>query len=103
MSRVVRLRLTKRPSSGTQSRRVWMLTWCQRFVLMFEWDTFCPSILRRPVISLFAMANLVDIAGPNRRPGGRGNYLSWSRCQGFRAGAWAGPWPDHKVRGALDA
>ena len=37
MSRVVTFSVTKRPSSGTKRRRVWIFTFCQRFVVMFEW------------------------------------------------------------------
>src|SRR5215471_16191438 len=55
MSRVVRFRVTNFLSSGTQRRRVWMFTFCQRFVLMFEWETFCAFSLRLPVMSLLAM------------------------------------------------
>ena len=57
MSRVVRLRRTKRFSSGTQMRRSCTLMCCQRLVLMFECETFCASSLRLPVMSLFAMGN----------------------------------------------
>jgi hypothetical protein len=32
-----------------------MLTFCQRLVLMFEWETLCAFSLRLPVMSLFAM------------------------------------------------
>ena len=55
MSRVVRLRLMKRENSGTQTRRLCTLTFCQRLVLMLECETFCARSLRLPVISLFAM------------------------------------------------
>src|SRR6185369_3179705 len=57
MSRVVRRRVTKRLSSGTQMRRTWMFTFCQRLVLMLEWETFWASSLRFPVIWLRAMAS----------------------------------------------
>src|SRR5215831_4104712 len=55
ISRVVRFRVTKRRASGTQTRRVWMLRFCQRFVLMLECETFCAFNLRLPVMSLLAM------------------------------------------------
>src|SRR5262245_42508411 len=57
MSRVVRRSVTNRWYSGTQIRRVWMLMCCQRFVLMFEWETFWARSLRFPVISLLAMTS----------------------------------------------
>jgi hypothetical protein len=55
MSRVVRFNVTNFLSSGTQRRRVWMFRFCQRFVLMFECETFCAFSLRLPVMSLLAM------------------------------------------------
>src|SRR5262245_39779772 len=72
MSRVVRLSVTNRPASGTQTRRVWMLRFCHLLVLMFECETFCARILRLPVMSLFAMTSL-DFARPSgpSRWGGR--------------------------------
>jgi hypothetical protein len=55
MSRVVRFSVTNLPASGNHTRRVWMFTFCQRFVLMFECETFCARNLRFPVMSLLAM------------------------------------------------
>src|SRR5687768_10384438 len=46
-------------------RRVWMLMFCQRFVLMLECETFCAFSFRLPVMSLFAMT--VPIACPRER------------------------------------
>src|SRR5262245_59065238 len=61
MSRVVRCKVTNRLSSGTHIRRVWRFTFCQRLVLMFEWETFWASSLRLPVMSLFAMAGVLAL------------------------------------------
>src|SRR5258706_2489305 len=73
MSRVVRLRVTKRFSSGTHTRRVWMFTFCQRFVLMFECETFCAFSLRLPVMSLLAMTGVLSCFHAAKRHGARSN------------------------------
>ena len=56
MSRVDTVRVTKPLSSGTHTRRPRTLTFCQRFVLMLEWETLFPLSFRLPVMSLFARA-----------------------------------------------
>src|ERR1700753_3616390 len=62
-SRVETLRVTKRPSSGTQRRRFCTLTCCHRVVLMFECDTLWACIRRLPVISLLAMTGADPSSG----------------------------------------
>src|SRR5260370_5890661 len=71
MSRVVRFSVTKRPASGTHTRRVWMLRFCHLFVLMFECETFCARTFRLPVMSLFAMATLASFFARQNRSGAR--------------------------------
>src|SRR5215471_13516841 len=62
-SRVVTFRVTKRPSSGTQSLRRCTLTCCHRVVLMFECDTLWACKRRLPVISLLAMTGADPSSG----------------------------------------
>src|SRR6266852_2262323 len=82
MSRVVRFSVTKRPASGTHTRRVWMLRFCHLFVLMFECETFCARTFRLPVMSLFAMATLASLFRAAEPLGGTEGDGTAGFCQG---------------------